>query len=90
MNRLEVSGAVRLIYGSLGVKRIITNRIIIHKCQHKYIREIKVNALAYILLHVSTIKSPSSGRSKYKVINNKHTQIYLYCCTVHFVVYLTL
>ena len=37
------------------------------------IREIKMNALAYTLLNVSTIKSPSSGRSKYKMIHNTHT-----------------
>ena len=32
MQRLEVSGAVRLIYGSLGIKRLITHHHILQRC----------------------------------------------------------
>ena len=43
MQRLEVSGAVRLIYGSLGVKRLIT-------CYYK--QQIYVTTKLYLILTV--------------------------------------
>ena len=36
MQRLEVSGAVRPLYGSLGVKRL-ANNVVVSVCQHIYL-----------------------------------------------------
>jgi len=42
--------------------------IITHIHQHMHITEIKIYTNSCALLHVSAIKSPSSGRSKNKAI----------------------
>jgi len=43
MQRLEVSGAVRPIYGSLGVKRLIINTVIIKCVLHRVFHTKHVN-----------------------------------------------
>jgi hypothetical protein len=49
--------------------------IITHTHQHTHITEIKIHTKSCALLHVSVIKSPTSGRSNYKAIQITNTLV---------------
>ena len=51
MQRLEVSGAVRPIYGSLGVKRLICYKSYIYSPTNAIVRCLKSNIKIYIKLY---------------------------------------
>jgi len=78
MKRLEVSGAVRPIYGSLGVKRLISSGSKKKETRYACLSEAKashsqrmwaqVSSLAAHLLHNGMSSSPSTWRCLLRVL----------------------
>jgi len=66
MQRLEVSGAVRPIYGSLGLKRLsLMFYYVLHlvpSIQYNTYKDHFILQLYYTWRHVSAVKRPSSGQ----------------------------